>query len=432
MQANSLQRVIGVIGLGYVGLPVAVAFARRGYKVVGFDIDNRRLGMLRDNKDGNGECSTAELQAVSIAFTADPANLSPCDFFIVTVPTPIDSACRPNLEALIAASRTVGTALRRGGTVVYESTVYPGATEEVCVPALEESSGLRCGTDFGIGYSPERINPGDRDHRFENIVKVVSADSEQTLQTVADVYGSVVKAGIHRAPSIKVAEAAKIIENCQRDINIGFVNELSGIFSRLEIDTDDVLRAAATKWNFLNFRPGLVGGHCIGVDPFYLAFQAQRHGYHPEVILSGRRVNDNMGERVAQECIRLLMKQGRRRDGFVVTILGVTFKEGVPDTRNSKVIDLVRGLRAVGISVQIHDPCADPEALHAEYGLSLTQFPQAIAADAVIVAVGHPEYVSDGWPLVQSLLIDGKGAVLDVKCVLDRSRKPEGISLWRA
>lgn len=419
------------MGLGYVGLPVAVALARGGYKVVGFDIDERRLAELRANKDGNRECSTAELEAVSINFTANSADLSASDFFIVTVPTPIDSACRPNLDALLAASRTVGSVLRRGGIVVYESTVYPGATEEECVPVLEKASRLTYGLDFGVGYSPERINPGDKSHRFENIVKVVSANDEKTLQVVSDVYGSVVKAGIHKAPSIKVAEAAKVIENCQRDINIGFVNELSGIFNRLEIDTEDVLRAARTKWNFLNFQPGLVGGHCIGVDPFYLAFQAQRYGYHPEVILSGRRVNDNMGERVAQECIRLLMKQGRRNDAFVVTILGITFKEGVPDTRNSRVIDLVSNLRAVGIIVQIHDSCADPEAVRTEYGLTLTQFSNAVPADAVIVAVKHPEYISGSWQLVQSLLIDGSGAVLDIKSILERSNKPNGISLWR-
>ncbi|MBX9822621.1 MAG: nucleotide sugar dehydrogenase, partial [Afipia birgiae] len=350
-------RKIAVIGLGYVGLPVAAAFARAGVPVTGFDIDQRRVAELRAFHDRTHEVEAADLRHTSLSFTHDVKELASSDFFIVTVPTPIDEARQPDLGAMFAASRTVGAALKKGDIVVYESTVYPGAVEDDCVPLLEQASGLKAGSDFKVGYSPERINPGDKQHRFETITKVVSAQDAPTLDIVADVYGSVVTAGIHRAPSIKVAEAAKVIENTQRDLNIAFMNELSLIFQALNIDTGDVLAAARTKWNFMPFQPGLVGGHCIGVDPYYLTYRAERAGYHPEVILAGRRINDGMGQRVARECIRGLLR--RKSNGGVVTILGLTFKEDVPDTRNSRVIDIIRELESFGLKVQVSDPMAD-------------------------------------------------------------------------
>ena len=341
-------RKIAVIGLGYVGLPVAVAFARSGVPVIGFDIDRKRIEELRAGHDRTREVEPADLKQPALRYDHEPAALAAADFYIVTVPTPIDSARRPDLGAMLAASDTVGGVLKRGDIVVYELTVYPGAVEEDCMPVLEKKSGLRAGSDFTVGYSPERINPGDKKHRFETITKVVSAQDARTLDIVADVYGSVVTAGIHRAPSIKVAEAAKVIENTQRDLNIAFMNELSAIFHQLGIDTGDVLAAAATKWNFQKFEPGLVGGHCIGVDPYYLTYRAEKAGYHPEIILAGRRINDGMGERVARECMRALLQRGCREP--TVTILGMTFKENVPDIRNSKVIDIVRELGRVGVA----------------------------------------------------------------------------------
>jgi UDP-N-acetyl-D-galactosamine dehydrogenase len=330
---------------------------------------------------------------------------------------------------MIAASRSVGGVLKKGDIVVYESTVYPGAVEEECIPVLEDASRLKAGRDFAVGYSPERINPGDKQHRFETIMKVVSAQDAETLDIVANVYGSVVTAGIHRAPSIRVAEAAKVIENTQRDLNIAFMNELSLIFQALNIDTGDVLAAARTKWNFMPFQPGLVGGHCIGVDPYYLTFRAEKAGYHPEVILAGRRINDGMGQRVARECVRGLLR--RKAQGGVVTVLGLTFKEDVPDTRNSRVIDIVRELEAFGLTVQLHDPLADAADAQHEYGVTLTEFKNLRPADAVILAVAHEDYVVGGWPLVQGLLSGGRGPVFDVKAKLDRNSQPAGIELWR-
>jgi UDP-N-acetyl-D-glucosamine/UDP-N-acetyl-D-galactosamine dehydrogenase len=330
---------------------------------------------------------------------------------------------------MIAASRAVGGVLKRGDIVVYESTVYPGAIEEECTPILAETSGLEPGVDFTVGYSPERINPGDKLHRFETIIKVVSAQDPKTLDIVAAVYGSVVTAGIHRAPSIKVAEAAKVIENTQRDLNIAFMNELSLIFQALNIDTGDVLAAARTKWNFLPFQPGLVGGHCIGVDPYYLTFRAEKAGYHPEVILAGRRINDGMGQRIARECVRGLLR--RKRTGGVVTILGLTFKEDVPDTRNSRVVDIIRELESFGLSVQVHDPLASAADAKHEYGVTLTELEALQPADAVVLAVAHGSYRDGGWPLIQRLLTGGEGLVLDVKMKLDRCSRPAGIELWR-
>ena len=422
------SRKIAVIGLGYVGLPVAVGFARSGVPVIGFDIDRRRLDELRAGYDRTREVDAADLRRANLTYESDPARLADADFHIVTVPTPIDGENRPDLGAMLAASRTVGGALKRGDIVVFESTVYPGAVEEECVPVLEKYSGLFGGSDFTVGYSPERINPGDRTHRFESIVKVVSAQDARTLDIVAQVYGSVVTAGIHRAPSIKVAEAAKVIENTQRDLNIAFMNELSVIFSHLGIDTGDVLAAAATKWNFQNFQPGLVGGHCIGVDPYYLTYRAEKAGYRPEIILAGRRINDGMGQRVARECLQRL---GPGRANPCVTILGITFKENVPDIRNSKVIDIARELAKAGVEVQMADPLAQPEEAAHEYAIDLTPLDALRPADAVILAVAHRDYVVGGWGLVQRLLKDGKGLVLDVKQKLDRAQRPEGIELWR-
>jgi UDP-N-acetyl-D-galactosamine dehydrogenase len=422
-------RKITVIGLGYVGLPVAIAFARSDTPVIAFDIDRKRIDELRSGYDRTREVAAADLDQAMLRYEHDPASLAEADFYIVTVPTPIDGTRRPDLSALLLASDTVGKVIKRGDIVVYESTVYPGAIEEECLPVLEKTSGLAGGRDFTIGYSPERINPGDKEHRFESIIKVVSAQDARTLDIVADVYGSVVKAGIHRAPSIKVAEAAKVIENAQRDLNIAFMNELSAIFHQLGIDTGDVLAAASTKWNFLNFQPGLVGGHCIGVDPYYLTFRAEKADYHPEIILAGRRINDNMGGRIARECIRALMQRGRANP--TVTILGMTFKENVPDIRNSKVIDIARELERAGIGVQIADPLASAaDAVH-EFGVKLTPLESLRPADAVILAVAHKDYVAGGWPLVAKLLKGGKGIVLDVKAKLDRAKQPEGIDLWR-
>jgi UDP-N-acetyl-D-galactosamine dehydrogenase len=425
----SHRRKIAVIGLGYVGLPVAVAFAREGFTVTGFDIDASRIRELEGGQDRTREVETPDLKHPSLKFTADAAALVASDFFIVTVPTPIDEARQPDLRAMFEASRLVGRVLKKGDIVVYESTVYPGAVEEECAPILQQCSGLKVGSDFNVGYSPERINPGDRQHRLESIMKVVSAQNRETLEIVADVYGSVVKAGIHRAPSIRVAEAAKVIENTQRDLNIAFMNELSLIFRALEIDTGDVLAAARTKWNFLPFQPGLVGGHCIGVDPYYLTYRAEKAGYHPEVILAGRRINDGMGQRVAKECVRGLLR--RKGAGGIVTVLGLTFKEDVPDTRNSRVVDIVRELESFGLQVQVHDPMACAEDARHEYGLAILELDRLRPADAVILAVAHGSYVEGGWPLIQKLLIGGAGLVFDIKMKLDRDTKPAGIELWR-
>jgi len=422
-------RKIAVIGLGYVGLPVAVAFARSGTAVVGFDVDKKRIDELRDGVDRTREVEKLDLRQSTLVYASEPEALAQADFYIVTVPTPIDASRRPDLTAIYGASETVGRFLKRGDIVVYESTVYPGAVEEDCVPILERVSGLRAGGDFTVGYSPERINPGDKEHRFETITKVVSGQDEKTLRIVADVYGSVVKAGIHCAPSIKVAEAAKVIENTQRDLNIAFMNELSALFERLGIDTGDVLAAAATKWNFQKFSPGLVGGHCIGVDPYYLTHRAEKAGYDPQVILAGRKINDGVGQRVARECVRRLLK--RNNGAATVTILGMTFKENVPDTRNSKVADIVSELRSFGLTVQVHDPLADPSEVRHEYGIELTAMEALRPADAVIFAVVHDSFVCGGWPLVTRLLKDGAGVVLDVKSILDRAQRPDRIELWR-
>ena len=422
-------RKIAVIGLGYVGLPVAVAFAKSGVAVIGFDTNATRIAELKSGRDRTREVESAEVTVPMLTYTNDAAAIRSADFYIITVPTPIDDANRPDLGAMLLASHMVGAALKRGDVVVYESTVYPGAVEEECMPVLEKVSGLKGGREFTVGYSPERINPGDRQHRFETITKVVSGQDARTLDIIAEVYASVVKAGIHRAPSIKVAEAAKVIENTQRDLNIAFMNELSAIFHQLGIDTGDVLAAASTKWNFINFQPGLVGGHCIGVDPYYLTYRAEKARYHPEIILAGRRINDGMGARVAHECIRKLVL--RHRANALVTILGMTFKENVPDIRNSKVIDIVRELDRAGVQTQVHDPLASSDETREEYGFQLMPMDALQPADAIILAVAHQDYLAGGWPLVARLLKGGVGIVLDVKNKLDRAQKPKDIDLWR-
>jgi UDP-N-acetyl-D-galactosamine dehydrogenase len=409
-------------------LPVALAFGKANVLAVGFDIDRGRIDELRRYSDRTLQATEAELRAANLRVSADVADLREADFFIVTVPTPVDETNQPDMSIVVAASRTVAKALKRGDIVVYESTVYPGATEEECVPVLEFESGLRNGVDFHVGYSPERINPGDPHHRFETITKVVSGQDAKTLDIVAKVYGSVVTAGIHRAPSIKVAEAAKVIENTQRDLNIALINELALIFNLLGIDTSDVLAAAGTKWNFLRFTPGLVGGHCIGVDPYYLTQRAERAGYHPQVILAGRRVNDQMGTWVARECVKYLLSNGR---GKTVVILGFTFKENVPDIRNSKVIDIVSELRSFGVDVHITDPLADPAECQHEYGITPTPLADLPPADAVILAVGHDQYNQGGWPLVASRLKPGGGLVMDIKALLDRASTPPNVRVWR-
>src|SRR5688572_14708199 len=369
--AEQTLPTVCVVGLGYVGLPVAVEFGKRR-PTVGYDLSAKKVHSLKQFTDTTGEVSSDELRAANLlTVTDDPSEIAKADFIIVAVPTPVNEARQPDFSPLEGASKVVGKNMKPGATVVFESTVYPGATEEICVPILEKYSGMRWRQDFHVGYSPERINPGDREHTFARIPKVVSGDDADTLEQVADLYGSVVKAGVYRAASIKVAEAAKVIENTQRDLNIAFVNELAIIFDKLGLDTEEVLKAAGTKWNFLPFRPGLVGGHCIGVDPYYLTYKAELLGYHPQVILAGRRINDGMGSHIARKTVQQMIHAGRNIKGARVNILGLTFKENVPDIRNSKVIDIIRELHDFGVETFVHDPLAAPdEALH-EYGLRL-------------------------------------------------------------
>lgn len=423
-------RKISVVGLGYVGLPVAVAFGRH-QRCIGFDIDPVRISELRQGEDRTNEVESAELRASDIAFTADPADLGAADFHIVAVPTPVDEAKIPDLTPVLRASETVGRQLKQGDIVVYESTVYPGATEEDCVPVLERESGLVCGRDFFVGYSPERINPGDKEHTFTRIKKVVAGQTPEVLETVAAVYASVVTAGVHKAATIRVAEAAKVIENTQRDLNISLMNELALIFNRMGIDTRDVLQAAGTKWNFLKFEPGLVGGHCIGVDPYYLTHKAQKLGYSPQVILAGRSINDGMGAYIAAQVVKQLIQSGRPVNGAVVTVLGLTFKENVPDLRNTRVIDIVRELQDYQVNVQVHDPLAAADEAEEEYGLQLLQEADLRAADAVVLAVPHEAYLQQGWEGICARLRDGGGVVLDIKGRLPRASRPNGVRLWR-
>lgn len=424
------MRKISVIGLGYVGLPVAVAFGRKA-RMIGFDINEQRLTELRAGYDRTGEVTATELAATNIIYTSDISVLREADFHIVAVPTPVDQANQPDLTPMLRASETVGKALKRGDIVVYESTVYPGATEEDCAPILERESGLKCGRDFFLGYSPERINPGDKQHTFTKIKKVVSGQTPEVLEIVASVYSSVVEAGVHKAPSIKVAEAAKVIENTQRDLNIALMNELALIFDRMGIDTQAVLEAAGTKWNFLPFKPGLVGGHCIGVDPYYLTHKAEKIGYIPQVILSGRRINDSMGRFIAQRTVKEMIRAGHNVRGASVTVLGLTFKEDCPDLRNSKVMDIIRELREFGVQLQVADPLADPaEALH-EYGVTLVPFEKLRPADAVVAAVAHAHYRKLDVEELRKLL-KAPPLVVDVKAMYSRAAlQAAGINLWR-
>jgi UDP-N-acetyl-D-galactosamine dehydrogenase len=418
---------VAVVGLGYVGLPLAVALARK-HDVVGFDISASRVADLRQGMDSTGEVTADELRAGDFAITDDPAELSGRAIFIVTVPTPIDQANRPDFQAMLRACDIVGPALSKGAIVVFESTVYPGVTEEICAPALERASGLKAGADFKLGYSPERINPGDKAHPIEKIVKVVAGQDAETLATLAELYGSIIEAGVHRAPSIKVAEAAKAIENTQRDLNIALMNEVAKICHLLGIRTRDVLDAAGTKWNFLNFYPGLVGGHCIGVDPYYLTAKAEQLGYQPEVILSGRRINDRMGAYLAQCIVKLIASTGQSIIKARVGILGFTFKENVPDIRNSRVIDVYRELKDFGIEPIVHDARADPAAVRHEYGIELSPVEEFRDLGALIYAVGHDDY----RPLhdrMSDMVAEG-GIIADVRSLLDAKSLRPDIRYW--
>ncbi|MCM3639279.1 nucleotide sugar dehydrogenase [Sporosarcina luteola] len=425
-----MNRKIAVIGLGYVGLPVAVAFGKK-HPVIGFDINEHRISALQTGVDYTNEVAVDDLREAQIDFTSDSDRLKESDFLIVSVPTPITAHKQPDLSPLLRASETVGKNLQKGAIVVFESTVYPGVTEEECIPELEKHSGLKSGVDFFVGYSPERINPGDKEHTFTKITKVVSGQTPEALETIAQVYSDVVQAGVYKASSIRAAEAAKVIENTQRDLNIALMNELALIFDSLGIDTAEVLEAAGTKWNFLKFSPGLVGGHCIGVDPYYLTHKAQTVGHYPEVILAGRRINDGIGRYIARALVKKMIKLNLPVQGAKVTVLGLTFKENVPDLRNSKVIDVIRELQEFGVEVQVADPHADSNEALSEYQLSLTPYDKLPPADAVVLAVSHMEYVNEGWSQFDRLLKHGKGIVMDIKSVLDKARKPEQIHLWR-
>ncbi|WP_447917322.1 nucleotide sugar dehydrogenase [Achromobacter aegrifaciens] len=415
-------------GLGYVGLPVAVAFSKR-FDVIGFDVDKRRIARLKEGDDWTGEIERDVLLASPMQFTDQVTELEGCDFFVVAVPTPVDEKNNPDFSLLVRACHSIGPALRPGCIVVFESTVHPGATEEICGPELEKVSGLRCGVDFKLGYSPERINPGDREHPLEKIVKIVSGQDEESLEIVAGVYEKIIDAGVHRASSIKVAEAAKVLENTQRDINIALMNEMSKICDLVGIRTSEVLAAAGTKWNFLKFSPGLVGGHCIGVDPYYLTSKAQELGYHPEVILSGRRINDGMASHVASRVVQTLARNGRLNASTRVGILGMTFKENVPDIRNSKVVDLYKALGAYGITPVACDPMVDPEQMEHEYGITLVERDEFRDMDVLILAVPHRETMDTIWDDMPALVKSG-GMVCDLKSVLDSKRLQSDLLYW--
>ncbi len=421
------EEKLAIIGLGYVGLPVALSFARK-YPTVGFDISQSRIDELRGGHDSTNEVTDEELAASTLELSCDPASIKDASFIIVAVPTPVDSNNRPDLTPLVKASETVGAHLSKGAVVVFESTVYPGATEETCGPILEKVSGLTCGEDFFLGYSPERINPGDKKHTFETIVKVVSGQDEATLERVANVYSSVVDAGVHRAATIKVAEAAKVIENTQRDLNIALINELALIFDRMGIRTADVLAAAGTKWNFLPFTPGLVGGHCIGVDPYYLTSKAEELGYQPEVILAGRRINNSIGAYIAQRVLKMVAERDVPLRQLRVGILGLTFKEDVPDLRNSQVPTIIEELQSFGIQAMVHDPLGDPEIAQDHYGVSLQSWDELTDLDAMICAVNHKFYADLGGGLFDR--VRPGGAVIDVKSMFNPTDIPAGMQYW--
>ncbi|WP_426462225.1 nucleotide sugar dehydrogenase [Staphylococcus equorum] len=423
-----MNRNIAVVGLGYVGLPVAVTFGNK-HKVIGFDINEERIQELKNGYDRTNEVTSENLGKTSIYFTSDSNDLKKADFIIVAVPTPIDKNNKPDLTPLLKASETVGKEITKGTIIVYESTVYPGATEEDCVPVLERHSGLTCGKDFFVGYSPERINPGDKVHTFETITKVVSGQTTEVLDIVADVYSSVVTAGVHKASSIKVAEAAKVIENTQRDVNIALMNELAIIFEKLNIDTNEVLKASGTKWNFLNFKPGLVGGHCIGVDPYYLTHKAQEVGHHPEVILAGRRINDNMSKHIASTIIKEMLKQGLEVQGATINVLGLTFKENCPDLRNTKVIHIVEELKDYGLNVNVNDVEADGSEAEKLFGFSLQSKQELSKADALLFAVPHKEYLENKKEYLN--LVKDDGVVFDIKGNINKDELTSNQGLWR-
>ena len=425
------QEIIAVVGLGYVGLPLAIEFGKK-YTTIGYDLSERKVNSYRDGRDPAGDVPDEDFRtARHLLFSSDPTNLSKADFVIVAVPTPVDAGHQPDLLPLISASTTVGKYLKHGATVIYESTVYPGATEEICIPVLERESGLKWREGFHVGYSPERVNPGDRERTITKVTKVVSGDDEATLDKIADLYNQIITAGVHSVSSIKVAEAAKVIENTQRDLNIALMNELALIFHRLDIDTLEVLEAAGTKWNFLPFRPGLVGGHCIGVDPYYLTHKAEMLGYHPEVILAGRRINDSMATFVAQQTVKRLTRTGNPLNIANIIVLGLTFKENCSDLRNSKVADVVRELQDFGCNVSVHDPVADAEEALCEYGISLVSWEKLPPADAIVAAVSHSEYLD--MPLTGLLAkLKPGGLFVDVKSAHDPAAiKAGGYQLWR-
>jgi UDP-N-acetyl-D-galactosamine dehydrogenase len=425
------EAVVAVVGLGYVGLPLAVEFGKRG-RTLGFDLSAAKIDHYKNFIDPTGEVSTEDLKAATrLEVSTDPAILGEADFIIVAVPTPVDVAHNPDFTPLAGATRTVGQHMKHGAIVVFESTVYPGATEEVCIPILEQHSGMKWKTDFHVGFSPERINPGDKEHTLTTILKVVSGDDEETLGKVAALYESVVEAGVYRASGIKVAEAAKVIENTQRDLNIALMNELSIIFDKIGIDTAEVLHAAGTKWNFLPFRPGLVGGHCIGVDPYYLTHKAEMIGYHPQVILAGRRINDGMSKFVAEKTVKSMISSGFHVKGAKVNVIGLTFKENCPDLRNSKVADIVHELESYGCDVHVHDPLADPEEAHHEYGIELESWDTLPRGDAMVVAVGHHEVLEHSFDEFCSKLNEG-GCFIDVKAQFDpKGFRKAGYCVWR-
>lgn len=428
---KSKADTIAVVGLGYVGLPLAVQLSKH-FDVVGYDLKAERVQELTAGRDRTLEVTDEELAASPITFTSIPEDLKTCRMIIIAVPTPIDQYRIPDLKPLESASEITGKHLSKGACVVYESTVFPGATEEVCVPILEKMSGLAMGTDFTVGYSPERINPGDKVHTVDKIIKIVSGSDEATAKLLENVYGEMVAAGIHVASSIKVAEAAKVIENTQRDLNIALMNELSMIFENMGIDTVEVLEAAGTKWNFLPFRPGLVGGHCIGVDPYYLTFKAESMGYHPEMILAGRRINDGMGKYIAERTVKALINEGKQVREAKVALLGITFKENVPDLRNTKVVDIIKELEDYGVDVLINDPLADPEEAKAYYNIDLVSFDRMPSVDAVIIAVSHSLYMEMGLDAIEGLCPNGKPILIDVKGALNpKTAAQRNITYWR-
>lgn len=425
------EEKLSLVGLGYVGMPIAVAFARK-IDVIGFDLNKEKIKLYKSGVDPTHEVGDEQIAKSTVDFTDDESRLREAKFHIVAVPTPVNDDHTPDLSPVEGASRILGRNLTKGSIVVFESTVYPGVTEDVCVPILEKESGLKCGVDFKIGYSPERINPGDKVHRLETIKKIVSGMDEETLDCVAKVYELVVDAGVHRAESIKVAEAAKVIENSQRDINIAFMNELSIIFNKMGIDTKAVLEAAGTKWNFLKFYPGLVGGHCIGVDPYYLTYKAEMLGYHSQIILAGRRINDDMGKYVAENCVKNLIAADKAVKQAKVAILGFTFKENCPDTRNTKIIDIVNELKEYGISPVIADPQADADEAKRLYGVEFIDMNSIVGMDAVILAVAHTEFASFTMPEIEKMFGSGKKVLLDIKGLLDRREyEAAGYSYWR-